>query len=99
MTMMAERIRGQHTSLTGWQINQSLKSLGVSHRRFTRHTGMNETRVGRMLKGDMDGDIPLWIELVLKLYHVMPELRETDESVELPLEEWGAEAPDPSASD
>lgn len=94
MSKRATKITARHSSLTGWQFRKCLDALGVSVRQFARDTGRNEHTIRNWVTGKDDGTLPLWVDLVLMLYYVLPESEFTEKGgVNLPLDEWGARDP------
>jgi hypothetical protein len=96
---MAESIpmpspRRRHSKLTGAQIKHILDWIEVTREKFKRDTGLGDTAIDRILKGTSDGDIPKWVDLVLTLYLIDDEVRESQsEDIELPLSDWNINLP------
>ena len=88
---MTSNIRAQYTDLTGEELGLCLQAVGVTPANFARHTGRNKETIRRWLL-DRD-DIPLWVDFVLMLYHVMPETTKLEGRLNLPLEKWGISRP------
>jgi hypothetical protein len=86
---MSNKLKGQKTELTGAQIRDLLRQLGVSDRKFYFDTGFSEAFGSRLLRGMIDGDIPKVVEGWLILYIVDQVAREEKGYVELPLAEYG----------
>lgn len=59
-----------HSRFTGEQIGRILKQQNVNLDEFCRETGFDRSRLGRLLKGELDGDIPRWFDRVLWSFYV-----------------------------
>lgn len=58
-------IRSRHSTITGAELFARCQAVGVGKREFARLTGIREERASDMFNGRLDGDIPLWVDLVL----------------------------------
>jgi transcriptional regulator with XRE-family HTH domain len=65
----------RHSTWTGADLKRRLSQLGVAGRQFARMTGLNATSVERWMSGKSDGDIPLWVEVVVDLLERFPDTR------------------------
>jgi hypothetical protein len=79
---------GSKTDLTGPELKRALAHMGVSANHFSRLTGINPSRLDRMLAGKED-DLPLFVEMGLFILHNHPEYRSGDGVLVLPFSEWG----------
>lgn len=65
----------RHSTWSGAELKLRLQRVSVSGRQFARMTGVNETTTERWARGKSDGDIPLWVELVVELLDRCPDTR------------------------
>lgn len=69
------KVSARHSTWTGEILRQKMAAVGVGINQFARMTGANRVTVSKWLAGKYDGDIPLWIELVLELLERCPDTR------------------------